>query len=94
MHAKATGMPITTPLWLAYPGDAHAAKEDQEWMLGSDLLAAPVVTQGAVNRTAYLPKGCWTYQPTGVSYAGRRSVTVAARLGTVPWFVRCGTKPV
>jgi alpha-glucosidase (family GH31 glycosyl hydrolase) len=93
-NAKATGMPITTPLWLAYPGDPTAAVQDQEWMLGKDLLVAPVVTQGAVGRSVYLPQGCWTYQPTGATYKGQRSITVGARLGTIPWFTRCGTNPL
>ncbi|MCW2785589.1 MAG: glycoside hydrolase family 31 [Marmoricola sp.] len=93
-NAKATGMPITTPLWLAYPNDPVADRQDQEWLLGNDLLVAPVVTSGVSTRTAYLPTGCWTYQPTGTSYAGKRSVSVAAPLGTVPWFTRCGTHPL
>ncbi|MFL6023950.1 MAG: TIM-barrel domain-containing protein [Marmoricola sp.] len=92
--ARATGMPITTPLWLAYPDDPTAAKQDQEWLLGKDLLVAPVVTQGAVERDAYLPAGCWKYQPTGLTYTGGRSVAVTAPLGTVPWFTRCGTSPL
>lgn len=93
-NARASGMPVTTPLWLAYPDDATAAKQDQEWLLGRDLLAAPVVTQGATSRAAYLPAGCWKYQPTGASYPGLQSVTVPAPLGTVPWFTRCGTDPL
>lgn len=92
--ARATGMPITTPLWLAYPNDPQAAAQDQEWLLGPDLLVAPVVTQGSTTRTAYLPTGCWTYQPNGSSFTGARTVEVPAPLGTIPWFTRCGTDPL
>jgi alpha-glucosidase len=93
-NSRATGLPLTTPLWLAYPDDPVAAAQQQEWLLGKDLLTAPVVVAGATSRTAYLPAGCWTYQPTGASYAGQRSVTVAAPIGTLPWFTRCGTDPL
>ena len=91
--AKQTGMPITTPMWLAYPDDPVAVRQDQQWLLGPDVLAAPVVTQGATTRDAYLPEGCWVYGPTGTQYVGRRTVTVPAPLGTLPYFTRCGTSP-
>ena len=93
-QAAATGTPLITPLWLAYPTDPVAAKQDQEWLLGPDILAAPVVVQGETTETAYLPAGCWTYMPTHVNYPGQQSVTVAAPVQTLSWFTRCGTTPV
>ncbi len=89
-----TGLPVVTPLWLAYPDDPRAAAQQQEWLLGPDVLAAPVVEQGATTRTAYLPAGCWTYQPTGRQYSGGQSVTVDAPLTTLAWFTRCGSTPL
>jgi alpha-D-xyloside xylohydrolase len=50
-EAHDTGLPIARPLWLAYPGDATAAQQDQQWLLGSEVLVAPVVTVGASNFT-------------------------------------------
>jgi len=93
-QSATTGMPLTTPLWLAYPDDPVAATQDEEWLLGPDILAAPVVVQDATTRTAYLPAGCWTYMPTGIGYEGMRSVTVPAPLDTLSWFTRCGTNPL
>ena len=55
-QADATGMPPTRPLWLAFPGDRRAAGQEQEWMLGADVLVAPVVTQGARSRTRVFPQ--------------------------------------
>lgn len=91
--ATRTGMPITRPLWLAYPGDPHAAEQQQEWLLGPDVLVAPVVTQSATRQSAYLPAGCWRYVPTGTQYSGGHTVTVPAALATLPYFFRCGTTP-
>ena len=45
-RAKRTGIPITRPLWLMYPNDETATEQDQEWMLGRNVLVAPVVEQG------------------------------------------------
>jgi sulfoquinovosidase len=49
-RAHRSGMPITRPLWLVYPNDPKAAQQDQEWMLGPNVLVAPVVVEGATSR--------------------------------------------
>ena len=69
-RAERTGMPITRPLWLAYPGDRTAAAQDQEWLLGPKVLVAPVVEQGATGRDVYFPRGCWRDPQTGVRVRG------------------------
>ncbi len=60
----APGIPPTRPLWLVAPNDAEAAQQDQEWMLGDDVLVAPVVVEGATTRR--LPAaGCWRREGPG-----------------------------
>ena len=92
--AVRTGVPPTRPLWLAAPADPRAAREDQEWMLGDDVLVAPVVRRGARSRTVVFPPGCWRHGETGSMVHGPASRSVAAPLGRLPWFVRCGTRPL
>jgi alpha-glucosidase (family GH31 glycosyl hydrolase) len=92
--AERTGMPVARPLWLAYPGDAAAARQDQEWMLGPDLLVAPVVTEGATSRRVYLPAGCWREATTGARYDGPAEREVPAPLDRLPYFTRCGSDPI
>jgi len=92
-RAARTGMPIARPLWLAVPGDAIAARQDQEWMLGPDVLVAPVVVPGARARRVYLPRGCWVDANTGRRLTGPASARVAAPLGRLPYFFRCGKRP-
>ena len=70
-------------------------RADDEFLLGPDLLVAPVLDQGATERTAYLPGGRWidlwrsaTYREGSgglalggaVVFGGRRQVTVPAPL--------------
>ena len=92
-RAARTGMPIARPLWLAVPGDAVAARQDQEWMLGRDVLVAPVVVPGARARRVYLPRGCWVDPRSGRRLTGPASRRVAAPLGRLPYFFRCGKRP-
>lgn len=92
--ARAGGPPPLRPLWMAAPGDPQAAAEGQAWMLGDDIVVAPVVARGARTRTVYLPVGCWRLQPDGATHEGGRRVTVPAPLERLPWFARCGTDPL
>jgi alpha-glucosidase (family GH31 glycosyl hydrolase) len=90
---RRTGIPPTRPLWLAHPGDRRAARQDQQWLLGPNVLVAPVVVEGARSRRVYFPRGCWRSPATGRRYRGRRSARVPAPLGALPYFFRCGTRP-
>ncbi|MGZ4172910.1 MAG: TIM-barrel domain-containing protein [Solirubrobacteraceae bacterium] len=92
-EADRTGVPVTRPLWLAYPGDRRAARADQEWLLGPDVLVAPVVTEAATSRVVYFPRGCWQSPITGRRYRGGAAQLVAATLTELPYFFQCGTRP-
>jgi len=92
--AERTGMPPVRPLWLAFPGDGRAAAQDQQWMLGDDVLVAPVVEEGARSRDVYFPAGCWEHGETGERFTGPRAARVGAPLESLPHFVRCAAAPL
>ncbi len=92
-QAQTTGIPPTRGLWFHFPDDTRARAEDQQWMLGPDVLVAPVIEQGAVTRSVYLPQGCWKHVDSGVSYDGPADVVVDAPIDSLPYFFRCGTQP-
>ncbi|XP_046335781.2 myogenesis-regulating glycosidase-like [Haliotis rufescens] len=54
-----TGEPIIRPIWWIAPQDEAALTIDSEYLLGNDLLVAPVVEKGATSRDIYLPEGTW-----------------------------------
>jgi len=92
-EAVRTGLPITRPLWLAHPELPDAARQDQAWLLGDDVLVAPVVTRGATSREVWFPPGCWRAPDTGERFTGPATRTVSAPLSRLPYFFRCGTRP-
>ncbi len=92
-QADETGVPIARPLYLEYPSDPQAALQNQEWMLGPDVLVAPVVKRRARSRAVYFPSGCWRSPETGQEVLGPQSVTVSATVRQLPFFFRCGTHP-
>jgi len=83
------GRAIQRPLGLAYP-DLGAHPSDQ-FLLGDDLLAAPVVVEGATTKDVWFPPGRWMNWWSGEVYTGAgAAVTVEADLGTLPLYLREG----
>ncbi len=85
-RAARTGEPILRPLAYDYPDDGYDTIVDQ-FMLGPDLLVAPVVDQGAVRRTVVLPSGRWRAED-GSEYDGPDEVLIDAPLSRLPRFER------
>jgi sulfoquinovosidase len=92
-EAQRTGTPIARPLWWDHPDDAEARIQEQQWLLGSDVLVAPVVEQGRDSRSVYFPEGCWERVSSGQQHVGPATAEVPAPLGDLPYFFRCGTTP-
>ncbi len=89
--AHAEGLPPMRPLFLNFPHDEPSWGIDDQFLLGDDLLVAPVVTEGARNRKVYLPEGAdWRDAWTGAPLAGGQWLTATAPLEIIPVFVRDG----
>ncbi|WP_417564060.1 TIM-barrel domain-containing protein [Microbacterium sp.] len=83
-----TDRPLMRPLFFEWPDDPAVWAADIEWMIGDDLLVAPVLEPGAEQRDVYLPVGEWVDVWTGERYEGERMVTVAAPIERIPVFTR------
>lgn len=86
-QATATGIPAVRPGWLVAPGTPAADRDDQ-FFLGSHVLVAPVLADGAKTVKVTFPEGRWIHLLTGQAYAGGRTVTVKAPVGTPAAFVK------
>jgi alpha-glucosidase len=98
-ESEKSGLPPMRPLWFAYPGDAGASLVEDQYLVGGDLLVAPVVREGMVKRTVYFPKGdAWIDWWDATRHEGGTRVQIDAPLGRLPLFVRAGasipTQPV
>lgn len=54
-----TGDPIIRPLWWIANNDEAAYKIDSQFLIGDDLMVAPVLEAGKQERDIYLPAGRW-----------------------------------
>lgn len=90
-EASRDGLPIARALALAYPGQAAAWAVHDQYLLGPDLLVAPVLRRGARRRRVWLPPGRWVDWWTGAWFSGPEGVEVAAPLDRIPLFLREGS---
>ncbi len=84
-----TGLPVARSLLLVFPDDPRAWQIEDQFMLGTSLLVAPVVERGARARDVYLPgNGVWIDLWTGQRQPGSQTVRTDAPLGRIPLFLR------
>lgn len=84
-----TGAPMMRALLVDAPDDPAAWTAELEYLLGPDLLVAPIVTPDG-ERHVYLPDGDWIDFWTGDVIAGGRHRRISAALDRIPLFVRYG----
>ncbi len=90
--AYETGAPFMRALFMDFPHDPAVSNIGDEYMLGPDLLVAPVTDQGVTSRTVYLPAGTeWYDFWTNEKYQGGQTITAAAPIDRIPVFVRAGS---
>jgi alpha-glucosidase len=89
-EAHRSGVPLFRPLLLNYQDDSNTYNLDDEFMIGDDLLVAPILRPDVTHRLVYLPKGTWYDYWTNKNYSGGTMISVDAPLETVPMFVRGG----
>ncbi len=85
-------LPVMRPLFLHYEDDPLAWTMKDEYLFGRDILVAPVLKEGAVERKVHLPRGEWVHIWSGTVYVADSGhgidVTVEAAIGRPPAFVR------
>ncbi len=91
-RASLMGEPVVRPLFYDFPHDQAAARTENAFMLGHDILVAPVLEQGATQRMVNLPehRGGWYDFHDHRHYDGGEPIEVTAPLGRLPVFVRSG----
>lgn len=81
--------PFMRPLIYEWPNDINAVNCQDEYLLGDDLLVAPLLEENATTRDVYLPDGAWFDFFDGTEYAGNQTIT-AGKDGKLPVFTRNG----
>lgn len=89
VEATTCGTPIMRPMQLEFPDDPSVDYLDRQYMLGADLLVAPVFRADG-NVTFYLPPGEWTNFFTDETVVGGAWRTETHGFTSLPLYVRPG----
>ena len=92
-EAIRTSRPLMRPLYFDHPGDARVWEHPIQWMLGDDLLVAPVLEAGVEEWPVYLPVGDWVDVRTGDAVSGGSVVTTRTPRDRIPVFARASAWP-
>lgn len=86
------GQPLVRPLNFYDEGSNTFDDITDKYLWGRDILVAPVLTQGTVERQIVFPTGTWV-DPTAPEKVYQRgdTITYAAPLDVLPTFVRAGS---
>ena len=91
--ASDRGIPPMRPLFFDFEHDLQTHAVEDQFLLGPDLLVAPVTAYRQRRRAVYLPEGeLWSCAWTGRQHNGGRTLDIAAPLEHIPVFVR-GAEP-
>jgi hypothetical protein len=88
LEIRDSGHPTWHPLPFQFPDDAEGARHADEFMLGDEMLVAPIYEPGG-KRTVYLPRGSWTNLETNEVFPGKRTIAVETK--SLPVFGRNGS---
>jgi len=89
-EAAETGIPLMRAMILEFPGDHRFRDESTQYMLGPDLLVAPVLEAGATGRKIRFPAGLWHHLLQPLAFEGPAEFFVPIGLVDAPVFVRDG----
>ena len=90
LRAAETGAPVQRPLVFDHQDDPVVRELDDQYLLGPDLLVAPVIAPGQTARHVYLPAGHWHDWHTGELLAGPSWVLAPTPMDRIPLYARAG----
>jgi alpha-glucosidase len=82
------GLPVMRPLFLHYEEDEKCYDIKYQYLLGADVLVAPVYQEQQQEWAVYLPDDEWIHLWTGQSFSGGGEILIDAPIGKPPVFYR------
>jgi len=90
LTASETGAPVQRPMIFDHQYDGTVRDLDDQYLLGPDLLVAPVTAPAMTSRQVYLPAGDWYDWHTGEYAGGAEFVIMPTPMDRIPIFARGG----
>ncbi|MDK0955163.1 glycoside hydrolase family 31 protein [Clostridium perfringens] len=85
------GLPIFRPMIMEYEKDMNLLNMREQFMLGENMIVAPVLYEGERSKTVYLPKGSWFNYFTREKLQGDKWYKLPCELDEILVFVKEGS---
>ena len=82
------GTPVMRPMFFDFPNDSVCYETGDQYLFGSDIIFAPITTQGCISRKVYLPKGTWILTKDKNTYEGENWYDINADIDEFIAFVK------
>jgi alpha-glucosidase (family GH31 glycosyl hydrolase) len=93
-QARARKKPLVRPVWYDWPKEQNLFAVEDQFLLGSDILIAPVLESDARKRRVVLPPGKWRDAWTGKTFRGKEQIEASCPCPGMPVYVRAGAANV
>ncbi len=90
-QGEETGLPVMRPLVLHYEDDRETHNLNGEFLVGENILVAPVLEQGKTKKIVYLPEGVWYDYWTGEKLLGGQYILRDAPIDLCPIYLKAGS---
>lgn len=90
-EAHRTGIPLMRTMFFEFPDEKRCWEIEDQYMFGKDILVAPILEQGQIQRTVYLPKETdWFDCMTGEFQKGGQKIAKEVPIDKIAVFIRKG----
>ncbi|HAJ9613506.1 TPA: ROK family protein [Listeria monocytogenes] len=86
-----SGLPLVRPLYMEFKDERDLIQVNDQFMLGENILVAPIVREGQVKRLVRLPRGLWFNYWTKEQFVGGDYIIADAPIDTMPIYIKAGT---
>lgn len=90
-EAASSGIPAMRPLVVEFPDDPETHKIADQFMLGDNVIVAPILRPDTTHRAVYLPEGEWVDYWTERRYEGKRHILAQAPMERIPVYIKAGS---
>lgn len=91
VNVSQNGYPIIRPLWWIAPDDPEAATTNDQFLIGDNVMVAPVIKPDARSRNVYFPSSTWKLCHSSNDIYEQGQQSISADLTTVLWFEKSST---
>lgn len=91
LKSSRTGLPLMRAMIVDFESDPNTHEIWDQYMFGDNLMIAPIINEGEIERNIYFPEGAWINFFTGKMEKGPKNISVSASLEEIPVYIKANS---